>query len=144
MCWHQILRQSWSSSAGFATYRLLGLKRGGLPGRYLTLALVLFLSGGLHKVYDINAGLDWNESGAMQFFLTQVLGLVLEDWMRAAYHFAVGSDKSVVGPRLWQRVLGSVWVLTFMMWSTPAWTYPIMRKHHGQGILPMRIWDKVV
>ena len=131
-----------NSPARFATYDLLGLRRGGLPGRYLSLVLVFSLSGVLHIFGDIAAGLPWYDSGVVQYFCAQVLGLIIEDYVQVAYYSFARGGKKDKSPSLWQRVLGSVWVITFMAWSVPVYTYPTSRRDRGQGVLPMRIIDR--
>ncbi|MCJ1428548.1 hypothetical protein MMC29_006458, partial [Sticta canariensis] len=144
MCWHQGLRQTLNSSATFATYRLLGLKHGGLSGKYLSVALVFSLSGAMHKFGDITAGIDWYDSGVIQYFGTQILGLVIEDCVQAAYRLAVKSDKRAANSGRWQHVLRFVWVLSFMAWSVPVYTYPTSRRDRGQGVLPVRVLDRAI
>ncbi|KAL9128616.1 MAG: hypothetical protein Q9217_002750 [Psora testacea] len=90
VCWHQGLRQTLNSPAGFATYRLLGFKRGGLLGRYLRVVLIFLLSGVLHKFGDIAAGLDWQDSGVIQYFGTQALGILTENYL---HHVAVRNGR---------------------------------------------------
>ena len=150
VCWHQGLRQALNSPARFATYSLLGLRRGGLAGRYLSVALVFFLSGALHIFGDMTAGLRWYDSGVVQYFCAQALGLIIEDSAQAVYHFVIvgginsrSEKREVMGPpSLWQRVLGSVWVISFMAWSVPVYIYPMSRRDRGQGVLPIRILDR--
>lgn len=144
MYWHQGLRQTLHSLAAFVTHRLFGLKHGGLLGRYLKIALVFYLSGAMHIFGDIAAGLDWYGSGVIRYFGTQVLGLMIEDCVQAAYHLAVKSDKRAVNYGLWQHVLGFVWVLSFMAWSVPVYTYPTSRRDRGQGVLPVKVLDRAI
>lgn len=30
-------------------------------------------------------------------------------------------------PRLWARILGGVWVVGWLIWTTPMWVYPGLR-----------------
>ena len=97
----------------------------------------------MHVSGDIAAGLDWYDSGVIQYFGTQVLGLMIEDCVQAGYHLAVKGDKKAVNSSLWQHVLGFLWVLSFMAWSVPVYTYPTSRRDQGQGVLPVKVLDGV-
>lgn len=59
----------------------------------------------------------------MQFFLTQVVGIMLEDAVGAAW--GTGSDG---GGKKWRRVLGFIWVISFLTWATPVWSYPNIQR----------------
>lgn len=64
-------------------------------------------------------GMPWQRSGSVRFFVTQFVGVVLED---AAQEFYRRIGRRLGGWRA--RALGFVWVFAFHVWSTPAWSYP--------------------
>lgn len=75
----------------------------------------------------MGASISPSQSGALQFFTTQVLGVMLEDGVQEIYRRARGGTT----PALWSRVVGYAWVLAFLCWSTAVWQYPallIMKK----------------
>lgn len=71
--------------ADFVTYATLQHK-------YLNHFLNFFISGLLHALIDVACGLPWHESGAIQFFCTQLLGIVLEDFVWNTYRHFTTSD----------------------------------------------------
>lgn len=71
--------------ADFVTYATLRHK-------YLNCFLNFFISGLLHALIDIASGLPWHESGAIQFFCTQLLGIFLEDFVWNTYRHLSTSD----------------------------------------------------
>lgn len=63
-----------------------------LQHKYLTFFFNFFISGLLHAITDIACGLSWPESGAIRFFSTQLLGIVLEEFVWNIYHHFTTSD----------------------------------------------------
>jgi hypothetical protein len=102
--------------------------------RYVFIMLVFQLSGLIHIIGDIAAGVPVRESGVMQWFSIQALGFLLEDSVVATWYKLTGVR--VNERKLWQRVIGFVWVVGWMVWTMPVWTYPIARESKGEGILP--------
>lgn len=47
------------------------------------------ISGLLHALIDVACGLPWHESGAIQFFCTQLFGIVLEDLVWNTYRHLI-------------------------------------------------------
>ena len=72
-----------------------------------------------------------NQSGALRFFCTNALGIVLEDGAREVYARYGGKG----GKGMWSRVWGYGWVVVFLSWSTACWSYPQMRTVRGGGAL---------
>lgn len=94
---------------------------------------------------EVAAGLPWHKSGALLFFCNQTVGIMLEDVAQAVYDSSVGRKAEVKKrPRLWKRVLGYAWVLAWMAWSMPVWTYPVSERSKGEGVLPFRIMERVL
>lgn len=86
--------------------------------RYTFIFFVFFVSGSLHVITDMAASIPINDSGALRFFCTQALGIMLEDGAQEIYRCLGGK------PRLLTRIVGYLWVLLFLSWSTAAWQYP--------------------
>ncbi len=133
--YHQLIRRGCSSIAYFVTDSCLHLKKGGLIRRYQFLFLTFAVSGIFHTFSDITQGIPWRESGAMEFFCVQTLGIMLEDAVQALYRArrVNRSEKSHTAA----NALGYVWVVAWLVWSTPRWTYPIMQRDTGGRILPL-------
>ncbi|KAH8912352.1 hypothetical protein BR93DRAFT_922317 [Coniochaeta sp. PMI_546] len=134
--WHQFVRHMLSTPAAFIAHSVLRLPPRGFVQRYVKIFLVFAFSGALHAVIDIYAvGLDLSESGALRFFCTQALGIVLEDAVQGAWRRAVGPPGGGIGT----RIVGSVWLAVFMAWSTPHWAYPYVVKsvEPGAGDAPL-------
>jgi hypothetical protein len=84
---------------------------------------------------DIAQGIPWDETGALRFFLMQALGIMLEDAVTA-----------VVGPlyrgrfnKGWMKVLGYTWVILWLVWASPVWVYPLVRRSTGDPIIPLSV-----
>ena len=108
--------------------------------RYLELFLVFGLLGSLHLYIEVARGLQWEESGALDFSLLMATGIMVEDCFR--WIIGVENDdgaktvhdeggESRIGPSerfaLGERVIGYIWVLLYFSWATPVWRYPLMR-----------------
>lgn len=160
-----------------------------LQHKYLNHFLNFFISGLLHALVDVACGLPWQESGAIQFFCTQLLGIVLEDFTWNTYrHFItpnsleyqkdeserkerpeeayrsldnsarntslkngaaaanlIARHKPRSRPALWLRIIGMVWVISFLSWSMPVWLYPSMYRElgdpaKGNSVLPFSVF----
>lgn len=78
----------------------------------------------------------------MEFFLIQALGIIFEDTVQSLYRAAkVRSSGSLNEERMpqilsWTKALGYLWVVIFLVWSTPTWIYPMMRQPRGAPLLP--------
>ena len=138
--WHQGMSNCLTGPARFFTFSVLRLPKRSLVGRYIFTAIVFALSGAMHICGEVTAGIPLSESGVVQFFVTQALGLLIEDavvWAWGALHR--GRDGKA---RWWEKCVGFVWVVTWLAWSMPVWTYPAARRSQGEGILPFSIVDR--
>ena len=68
-----------------------------------------------------------SESGALRFFLVQAFGIVVEDTFQAAYYSISGKQRAEKAP-LSHKLFGYLWFLIFLTWSTPPYSYPLMRQ----------------
>ena len=86
-------------------------------------------------------GIPRAEAGSLMFFLLQPLGIMLEDGMQAFTRHVPNS--SFLG-RV-QRMVGYVWVVVFLAWSTPTWFYPQQRLGiDPANLLPFRVFGPLV
>ena len=140
--WHQFLRQRLSSISNYVSLNLLRLPKGRWITRYTRLLLAFLVSGMMHALTDVGQGYSWKSSGSIHFFLTQWLGIVVEDTVQGAYCSVSPSrtfkDSEGREPlnrgiqKCWIRVIGYVWLLLFLAWSTPVWIYPALRVNLGE------------
>lgn len=140
--WHQLLRKQLSGPADIITYRILRFTKGTLFTRYIHLFLVFLLSGLLHQWVEVGQGMAWQQSGQLHFFMTQVMGILLEDTIQGVYRSCRGIERSQETTAA-RRLTGYVWVLVFLWWSTPAWFYPRLRLSEGDNrdqLLPFSVF----
>lgn len=143
MFWHQINRQKVSDIVNFLLCTVFKSSRKTITTKYLSFFLHFFLSGILHAGTDMASGVPWQELGTVQFFCTQLIGIALEEGAQHVYRFAFPSRYA--GHRstmLWARLLGYIWVILFIAWSTPVWIYPSLsrlRSGSADAVLPFSI-----
>ena len=129
--WHKVQQQKMSGPASFITYNILHLPYGTQIGQLTHLFWTFFISGLMHAFSDLGRGLAWEQSGAIQFFVTQVIGIVIEDTVRKAYRSIFGASNDIATPRILKGI-GYLWVLAFLVWSIPVWIYPSMYVDKGE------------
>ncbi|CAD6446129.1 4e9caf82-547c-4e00-923f-874d61be0b17 [Sclerotinia trifoliorum] len=125
--WHQNLRSLLTGPAAKITYDVLHLSRGSVPARLCSLFITFFLSGVMHSCAGIAAGMSPKQLNVVHFFVTQALGIVVEDFVSLAFSKMMGQKdkkKKTGPPSLAQRLIGYLWVAAFMTWSGPVWLYP--------------------
>ena len=171
---HQGTRSKLSNPSQYITYKILRFQRGSFVGRYLAIILKFAMSGLMHLCGEIAVGLHWHDSGALQLFCTQALGFMIEDQAQLFYRYLkndrqegeqaqqqskkrsdpahrVGgkwhegsSTKINQRPPLRNRLIGYVWVVVWMVWSMPVWTYPTSRLNGGEAVLPFGVLRHLV
>jgi hypothetical protein len=77
----------------------------------------------MHMLDDLAAGVSYHNSGAIRFFMTQAVGLIIEDCFVRLYDLTFPNIKL---PKVLARVVGFIWVSVFLAWSVPAYIYPMM------------------
>jgi hypothetical protein len=131
--WHQTNTHRVSALSHFFVHDVLRFPRGNKVVSYLRAFTTLFVSGVQHLVIDLSAGVSMKDSGAIRFFCTQLVGILIEDVVIASWRKYEGhqSGVGVKGSQnhntpLWQRTIGIIWVAVFLTWSTPSYLYPLM------------------
>ena len=97
---------------------------------------------------------SFSNSGCIEFFLAQALGIMIEDGAQAigrrvekllGLQLEAGT-KPTSGRWWWwswmKKALGWVWLVAFLGWSTPAMMYPAARLNTGKGkdvLLPFSV-----
>ena len=134
--------------SGPATYIVFSLLR--IPAeshyfRYAHLFLMFLISGIIHALQEVAQGISFWQSGAIQFFVTQVFGILLEDLARTQCfrlrkHFNGQTRQWALAPV--SSYFGYIWVLLFLVWSTPVWIYPSIAANKGEPkdkVLPFSV-----
>ncbi|KAM7197955.1 Membrane bound O-acyl transferase family domain containing protein, partial [Naviculisporaceae sp. PSN 640] len=134
--WHQMLRKVLTGHADLLMDAVLGKSGGGksstrsnrLISRYSRLLLAFLISGVHHMNIDRAMGVPAGESvGAVVMWTVHAGAIMLEDatgYLLSSRNVAQGLLKKHPRTRRW---LGYLWVLVFLVWSTPVYTYPSMR-----------------
>ncbi|KAF9557955.1 hypothetical protein CPC08DRAFT_28012 [Agrocybe pediades] len=147
--WHQIFRRPTIVHANFFL-RSLGFSQSPRTSaerqfvRTFTLFSVFFLTGLIHYIGDAvwmqNLNLfDKNGPGAMHFYMLQPVGILLEDCVSSLFRRLTNKEpasnlnadrhRHLTGPPSWlARVIGYLWVVTWISLTLPLWTYPQFRQ----------------
>ena len=111
--WHQHLGLKFSSPTDFLHFDMLRMRKGTLMSRYSHLFLVSRIN---YQPFKFPAGIEPQESGAIQFFLTQAAGIMIEDGIQAMYPsvYGLNRDGSGAAPH-WAR-----WLWVIVIWVRPS------------------------
>jgi hypothetical protein len=107
--------------------------------------VVFFCSGGLHLILDIVQGIPAKESGALLFFLTAPLGLMIEDGIKALWKYFSKSNrpnKKIPKP-LWQRALGLTWSMAWLGVTSTGFFYPQVVRPENQALVPFSMAGRI-
>jgi hypothetical protein len=93
---------------------------------------------------DMSIGLRIYTSGGLSFFCTQILGIVVEDAVMKVYSTLTGAKRSHSPPRpsTVQQAIGFAWVCGFLVWTLPAYMYPLLSLNCDEGnhaIVPVSV-----
>lgn len=131
--------------------KILRLRRGSIFARYTHLLLAFFASGVMHVLIDMSAGLPFSHSGALRFFLMQAVGIAFEDAVQTSWRrlFAPSKAGTTSQAFFWryQRVIGYIWVLLWLTWSSPIAYYPTLEANKGESkdtIVPVSIIQPII
>ncbi|KAI9044714.1 wax synthase family protein [Aspergillus affinis] len=126
--WHQSLRALLSSNADMIASSVLCIPRSSKWVVYPRLVIAFTLSGLFHSGMDVAFGINWEESGAIWFFMMQAVGILVESAFQHVCRGWIGRLSPVV-----RRGLGYVWVCIFLLWTTPVWMIPMVRSVFADG-----------
>ncbi|KAL3458439.1 membrane bound O-acyl transferase family-domain-containing protein [Aspergillus heterothallicus] len=142
--WHQILRIPLTSNATFLASSILGLHPKSRGAHWLRVTFAFTVSGVIHSLCDIGFGVPLHETGGFHFYTLQIFGFVVESVVGAVYRAVVKQSRALGGGvgvgRAVEKVVGYVWVLAFLAWSTPVWINPILVGLAGDGTKVMSPW----
>ncbi|KAJ6183862.1 hypothetical protein N7519_005163 [Penicillium mononematosum] len=133
--WHQMLRLPLTSTSNFLARDILGLPRSTFVERYTNVFIVFFFSGVIHVVLDSLRNVSPWEFGTMSFFLSFVVGYIIEDGVQALWKRKSGPHKNVSLPAWWQRALGFCWVAAWLGITSPWYFRSAMLKPEEQMVL---------
>ena len=129
--WHQYLRAAFEGISRFVVQDCLNIPRNSLVCRYSKILAVFFISGLIHAgttSYDY----DVLGSGSLQFYCTQVIGIIVEDAVQFLYFSYFPADNAKASTRWYHKIIGFIWFSIFITWSTPMWSYRVIR-HQRPG-----------
>lgn len=120
---------------------MIGVSSKSLAKQYTNVFIVFFFSGALHLVLDTVQGIPAEESGAMLFFATAPLGLIIEDGVKGLWRFSGksndGDKAGKSGPLArWQKTLGFGWTMAWLGITSTWYFYPQMLRPQNQALVP--------
>ena len=116
------MRSGFEGASNFVTHDVLHLPAHGALQRYTKIFASFALSGVMHVFADMGGGLTMQQSGALQFFCMQALGIMMEDGVKEAYKHLTNVTGRL--PHSMERAIGYAWVLFFFVWTSPVWVFP--------------------
>lgn len=91
----------------------------------------------MHILADAGGGLPMRQSGALQFFCMQALGIMIEDGVQEIYK-QFTKRKSGTVPTRSERIIGYIWVVAFLVWTSPVWVFPaILQMREDEATLSL-------
>jgi hypothetical protein len=129
-----MLRRPLTSTSNFVARDVLGLPRSSWVERYTNVFVVFFFSGLIHVLLDRLRKVSPWDLGTMSFFLSFVVGYVIEDGAQAFWKRMKRSQSNIGLPGRWEKALGFCWVMTWLSVTSP-WYLRSMLKPEEQMIL---------
>ena len=146
--WHKYQQQKMVGPAGWVTYDLLRLSPTSITGRYAHLFTTFLISGIIHALTEIGQGDEFWRSRATQLFLTQAIGIVIEDLVQRIYRRQfVAKESSKRDVSVSARWIGYVWTMTFLVWSMPIVMYPLLAANNGEEkdkVVPFSVIERLL
>jgi hypothetical protein len=136
-----MLQRPLTSVSAFIIGDLLGLPARSPVKRYMNVFVVFLFSGILHLVLDLVQGIPVPESGALLFFATAPLGLMIEDCVKALWRSvsaSQASSKNIHKP-VWQRALGLMWSMAWLGVTSTGFFYPQVVRPQNQALVPFSV-----
>ncbi|KAL2692384.1 hypothetical protein Neosp_002791 [[Neocosmospora] mangrovei] len=119
--WHQDCLWPMKSLSNYICRDLLGLPRPSFIERYLNILIVFMASGAMHLTIDLFSYKPPSKAPTLAFFGSMALAIMLEDGVQELCRRITGVDtrKKDVKVPLWHRLVGYVWVTTWMTLTAP-------------------------
>ncbi|OJZ79582.1 hypothetical protein ASPFODRAFT_716016 [Aspergillus luchuensis CBS 106.47] len=142
--WHQSNSHKFRAISRFFASDIFRFQPWTLADRYTKVVTVFATSAFMHFLIDLSSGLSPSSSGAVQFFCTQAFGLMLEDLAVNAYSVILrcgGPSRNWTASR-GERIFGFLWVGSFLVWSFPAYLYPMLYRSNAglnDSVVPVSV-----
>ncbi|KAF4764707.1 hypothetical protein HAV15_001541 [Penicillium sp. str.  len=133
--WHQLLRLPLTSTSNFLARDVLGLPRSSFVERYTNVFIVFFFSGLTHAILDSLRNVSPWDFWTMSFFLSFVIGYMIEDGVQGLWKRKLGSQNDSGLPVWWQKALGFCWVIIWLGVTSPWYFRPGMLRPEEQMVL---------
>lgn len=85
--------------------------------------------------------ISWSESGAIRFFSMQAIGIMLEDFVQGIFRWISREPRTAKPAKSWRAGIGYFWVLAWLVWTTPYFSYASVSRGAGKGILPFSLLE---
>ncbi|KAJ5619896.1 hypothetical protein N7510_003880 [Penicillium lagena] len=141
--WHQLLRQPFTAVSNWIARDIMHLPRPSVLERYTNIFLVFLQSGLFHVMTDAVAGIPTQYSGALPFFTSFTLGIMIEDGIQELYKRMTGSEEHFVPS--WKRAIGYLWVIIWLGVTSTWQLHPSSQNTppHELSIVPFSISDRI-
>ncbi|KAJ5087450.1 hypothetical protein N7456_011066 [Penicillium angulare] len=129
--WHQFLRQSLTGISNFVARDVLRLPRRSPLERYTNVFVVCMVSASIHMTTDYVQCVPPEYSGAIPFFMSIVLGFMIEDNVLALWKGKMNSSddqsdsKAQTVTPIRYKVIGFIWTLVWLVVSSTWYMEPI-------------------
>ncbi|KAJ5746493.1 toxin biosynthesis protein Tri7-like protein [Penicillium odoratum] len=126
--WHQQLRWPLSATSSILTRNILHLPRPSILERYTSTFLSFLLSGLIHLAAQYK-GSTFEKRGAVEFFTSFSLGIIIEDGAQALWSriTASASDENNTpndsNTALWKKIIGYLWVTGWLVGLGAYYSY---------------------
>lgn len=141
--WHQMLRLSFTGVSNFISRDVLRLPKPSLVERYINVFLVFFISGLMHLLANPVQSISLRQSGAMPYFLSFVIGYMIEDGVASLWKQIRGS-RYTEDLSLWQKTIGFCWVFGWIGVSSTFYFGPqIGRPECAPFLVPFSILNSL-
>src|SRR5699024_9032190 len=116
-----MLRTCLVSNVNFLISSVLGIPGASTVAYILPIVLVFAISGAVHFGMDMGFLVSLERSSAIHFFVLQGFGMMFEQFVVSVWNTAFGKN----GMGMAGRVVGYLWVCTFLAATAPVWLVPI-------------------
>ena len=138
-----MLRLPFTALSNFITRDVLGMPKPSTVERYSNVFLV-FSFPASHELGDVLRGISLQESGAMSFFLSFVLGYMIEDGVQSLWKRTQGTQTTSGSQPLWQRAIGSCWVMGWLTATSTLCFWPATARPERQmELVPFSVVDLI-
>ncbi|GFG23257.1 hypothetical protein IFM61606_03134 [Aspergillus udagawae] len=149
--WHQVFRWPLTAISNYLARDLLALPRPSLLERYTNIFFVFLLSGVMHVMSDLFMGIPLSQSTSLVFFCSMPLGIMFEDAVQAAWSRLTDSDRpgrptvdsDGCAVPCWHKLVGFIWVCSWLSLTTPVWLYPGQTSTTGKGVFIVNVLELV-